>query len=189
MLPHTREGQFELFSLDEQPRAAAPHSPRYELPFQRSEEVDIARIARILGVNRCTVFRLLDADLIRSYKLPAGKRRIEYNSVVEYCDRLRVEYRISARAVRPLRGRRHRDEDLLPFPLVDTIGIAEVREALDCTHTSALYMLEEGKLVGYQVFIRRRGCPWRISRTSLERYIESLRQRVASSRQESRPSL
>jgi hypothetical protein len=175
MLPHCKSDiQFELF---EAPAPAAQPTPRLALPFQRSQEIDLGRAASILGSNPFTVRRMVLAKLFRAYQLPGSKQyRIEYNSVVDYCNQLRLHYRISEDRLlrKPLRGRL-RDEDLLPFPMAATIGVAEVRAALDCTHTTVLHLLEEGALVGYQLFIDLRGCPWRIYAPSLERYLQDLR--------------
>ena len=167
MKPHCeRDHQFELFDT---PAPLAELAPKLVLPFQRSEEVDINRVARILGVNRTTVCRMLEAGVIHNFRIGRGRPRIEYNSVVEYCDRLRVEYRISSRAVLPLKGRRHRDRDLLPFPLDETIGVSDVRAMLDCPRETVQFLIEEGTLIGYK--LSDSGSPWRIWKRSVERSI------------------
>ena len=173
MMPHCQsDEQFELF---ESPAPKAEHAPKLALPFQRSAEVDKARVAKIFGVSQPTVFRMIEAKLFRTYPHPSGKgRRIEYDSVVAYCNRLRLEYRISEQMVRPPRGRRLRDEDLLPFPLKDTVDLKYVCRVLDCDGSAAQHLIEEGALTGYQVQIGRAGCPWRIYLPSLERYVASL---------------
>jgi len=194
MKPHCeRESQFELFETG---APAAELTPKLALPFQRSQEIDIRRVAKILAVGDITAYRMVRAGLFPgAYQVSGSKQqqwRIAYSSVVEYCNRLRLEYRISSRAVTPIPGRRHRDEELLPFPMAETIGVAEVRAALDCTHKAVLHMLDEGTLTGYQVLILTRGCPWRIYSRSLDRYLSSLRTTARSaspSRDSARPTL
>jgi len=181
MMPHCkRDSQFELF---DHPGHEAERPPKLALPFQRKAEIDPKRIARILGTSPSTVMRMVRSGLIRSITLPNEKRpRIEYDAVVEYCNRLRLEYRISTRILGKLHGRRYRDEDLLPFPLRDTISVQVVEKALECTKETVRCLIEEGVLVAYQVWIGQRGSPWRIQRQSLERHIESLHAAASPSR-------
>jgi hypothetical protein len=56
----------------------------------------------------------------------------------------------------------------------ETIYLAEVREVLDCGDEAIRHLIEEGKLVGYQIQIGRPASPWRIRRQSLESYVASL---------------
>jgi excisionase family DNA binding protein len=184
MMPHCKtEGQFELFE-DAAPAPSA-HAPKIALPFQRSAEIDMRRIGKILGISSATVQRMIEAKLFNSYKIPGGRPRIEYESVVEYCNRLRLEYRITSNPLHKIRGRRYRDEQLLPFPLKDTITFAEVQRMLDCTKETVMRLIEEGRLSAYQVYIGMRGSPWRIQRSSFARYLESLKQPAAPSRDSS----
>lgn len=179
MMPHCQsDAQFELF---ESPTPAAERPPKLELPFQRSAEIDKARVAKILGVSHATASRMVEAKLFRAYRSPGEKiLRIEYDSVVAYCNRLRLEYRISEKMIERPRGRRLRDEDLLPFPLKDTISLKEVCRVLDCDGSAAQRLIEEGALTGYQVQIGRAGCPWRVHLPSLERYVASLHAEAAA---------
>src|ERR1039458_922500 len=120
MMPHCkREEQYELY---QQP-ATAEYTQKLALPIQRSAEVDIARVAGIFGVTVASARGMAEDGLFPgSYKVSVlTPWRINYDSVVAYCDRLRLEYRISARMAPLAPGRRHRDEDLLPFPLTETI--------------------------------------------------------------------
>jgi hypothetical protein len=166
--------QFEMFEAFDPMVARAP---KLELPFQRTQEISSERTAAILGVSMMTVLRMLDKKLLRAYRASKQRSpwRIEYASVVEYCDRLRVQYCISDKRV-GLGGsrRRYRDRELLPFPLDQTIDIAEVRERLQCTHNVAVHLIESGSLVGYQVLFERPGSAWRIHAPSLDRYLASL---------------
>jgi hypothetical protein len=181
MMPHCkRDSQFELFAGGLS-HSAEP-SARLELPFQRSAEVDVRRVCHILGTNKNTVIRMCREQLLAgSYQIHGSKCwRIPYSAVVDYCNRLRVEYRIGSRAVVPAPGKRVRDDALLPFPLADTIAIEDVRQVLDCGRKAVLYMIDEGVLVAYQLKLGAPESPWRIYRTSLERYLESLRARVGT---------
>lgn len=178
--------QFELFEGFE-PMAA--RAPKLALPFQRSSEIDVERTRRILGVSNRTVHRMLENGLIRAYRAPDTKNaawRIEYSSVVEYCDKLRVRYCISDQRA-GLNGsrKRYRDHELLPFPLSETIYLADVQERLECSDQAVVHLIQTGSLVGYQVLFEQRGSPWRIYAPSLDRYIASLHAmttRVPSSR-------
>jgi hypothetical protein len=173
MMPHCqRESQFEMFE------AAAPPSgraPKLALPFQQSEAIDVTRVCRILDTNKNTVIRLLREGYLSGYQVHRSKYwRIEYSSVVDYCNRLRVEYRIGTRAVVPAGGFRVKDKALLPFPPAETLTIEDVREVLDCGRKAVLYMIDEGVLTAYQLKLGAPESPWRIYRRSLERYMESL---------------
>lgn len=165
--------QLELF---EGFAPSCDRAPRLALPFQRSKEIDIARVRQILGVNQKTAMRMLERGLIRGYR-HAGIRanwHVEYDSVVEYCEQLRILHCISdARAgVKP--HQRRRDRDLLPFPLDETVTLPDVCRRLDMVRYSVVHLIEIGALVGYQVIFEQHGCPWRIHAPSLERYLASL---------------
>ena len=171
MMPHCkRDNQFELFET----QTACELTPRPDLPFQRSAEIDVSRVMRILAVSRHTVLRMLRNHLLRNYWI-GNTPRIEYDSVVEYCNLLRVHYRISEDRLlrKPARGRL-RDEDLLPFPIAQTIYAGEVERRLDVARQNVIYLIEQGDLVGYQVLIDAAASPFRVYRPSLERYIASL---------------
>jgi excisionase family DNA binding protein len=175
MMPHCKqETQFELFESAPKLEAA----PRLALPFQRSQEIDVSRMCSILGVSQQTAVRMLRGGLVRAYKV--GSWRIEYDSVVEYCERLRLEYRISERsAPRPAAGRM-RDRDLLPFRLADTVYMQETMDLLSCSINAVIHLIEEGALTAYKVTLEGSGCRWRIYRPSLERYIAGLHAAAAS---------
>ena len=170
----TPTSQIELFEGFE---STATQTPKLALPFQRSNEIDVRRAQRILGVAKNTLSKMLERHLIRGYRHPGASApwHIEYDSIVEYCDQLRVLHCISDQRAGLTGGRRrYRDHELLPFPLAQTIPISEVRSRLDCSRDSALHLIEMGAIVGYQILFEQFGCPWRIYGPSLDRYIESL---------------
>jgi excisionase family DNA binding protein len=152
-------------------------APKLGLPFQKTQEIDVERARKILGISKQTMRRMLENHLIRAYRAKdkRGTWRIEYSSVVEYCDKLRVQHCISANRV-SLAGtrRRHRDRELLPFPLDETVYVTEVQERLECGATAVTHLIESGSLVGYQVLFETTGCPWRIHAPSVEQYLRSL---------------
>lgn len=171
MMPHcARDSQFELFETT----ATAEPGPRLDLPFQQAEAVDARRVAKILAVSHHTVVRMMNRKLLRNYRVGLNWR-IEYESVVEYCNELRVAYRVSEHQLlrKPARGRL-RDEDLLPFPIAQTIYAKEVERRLDIGRRPVIYLIEQGDLVGYQILIDAAASPYRIYRPSFERYLASL---------------
>lgn len=174
--------QLTLFELPSgKPEQTAPIS----LPFQRSQEIDVERARKILHVSVKTMRRILDKKVIRAYRLVgAGSKcnpwRIEYASLVEYCDQLRVDHGISPRSVgaMTLRGRR-RDVDLLPFPIEETISVSDVAERLVCSEMTVLLLIESGTLVAYRLLNLPGGWPWRIHSLSLDRYLRNLNEQAA----------
>jgi hypothetical protein len=182
MMPHCkRESQFELFETLSPAATAA--APKLALPFQSSEEIDLQRFRKILGISGSTARRMLHARTVRSYPGPSGLR-LEYDSVIAYCSRLRLHYRIPERRL-PRAGGRLGDRDLLPFPLDETIYVSEITEILRCSTGSIISLIDEGKLTAYQIAIDTPGCPWRVWRTSLQRYVESLHAAAAPTLQRS----
>jgi len=148
------------------------------LPFAEKEYIDTARAAKILGVTDVTVLSLYNAGYIEVIDYaPRKRKRVRYQSIVDFCDRLRKQYSIADRRP-PLSNPilRHRDSDLLPFPLEDTITIEEVCEILGYSSPTAVrQMIEEGRFEAYQFFP---GSPWRISKTSLAAYLERVHSRA-----------
>jgi hypothetical protein len=149
-------------------------------PFIDKEYVDAARCARILGVSLTTVYRLIATvafdgkPLIAMVEYRRGARkRILYSSIVNFCDKLRTHFMIDDR--RPAltdRLFRHKDEDLLPFPLADTIYSAEALEALGYMSNKPLVaLIEEGCFEAYRLVLDN---PWRISRSSFAAFLHSL---------------
>lgn len=154
-----------------------PNPDQILLPFAEREYVDVKRAARILGVSETTVFRLaatLDGEgrpLITLIEYRRGARkRILYSSLVRFCDGLRVKYGIPDRKP-PLANPifRHKDSDLLPFSLSDTIGMKVALEALGFVNTRpVVHLIEEGAFEAYQIFSETH---WRISRTSFADFL------------------
>lgn len=151
------------------------------LPFAEKEYVDVARTARIFGVGITTVYRMAEENYrdghaaikLVSYR-HQGRKRVLYSSIVAFCDFLRAEYGIEDR--RPKLDHpmlRHRDDDLLPFPLADTIFSAEVLRALGYDDRRPLaYLIEEGRFDAYRLSDDR---TWRISRISFKRFLAETR--------------
>ena len=97
-------------------------------------------------------------------------KRVRFASVVAYCFRLREKYKIDRRTALSDRMLRHKDADLLPFPLSDTIGTKQACEALGFSDTAWLvHAMEEGAFEGYRLMA---DSPWRISLSSLQRYMD-----------------
>lgn len=146
--------------------------PQLLLPFAEREFIDVARCCRILGCSWAVIARLTEAreiDLVDFRK--RGWKRVRYASVVAYCDRLRDKYKIEDRRT-PLSNPilRHRDAELLPFPLADMIGAKQACEALGFDRTTRLVRaMEEGAFEGYQLMAES---PWRISLSSLQRCLD-----------------
>ena len=108
---------------------------------------------------------------------PHGHHRIRYQSIVNHCNRLREEYAITDRRP-PLSSPllRNKDDDLLPFPLSDTIGVPAIAPALGLSPLSVRRLLEEGPFDCYRV---HPSAPWRISMASFSAYLEGVRAGVA----------
>jgi hypothetical protein len=151
------------------------------LPFAEKEYVDVARTAHIFGVGISTVYRMAEesyrdghaAIKLVSYRHQARKR-VLYSSIVGFCNFLRGEYGIADRRPRldhPML--RHRDEDLLPFPLSDTIYSAEALAALGYDDRRPLiYLIEEGRFDAYRL---SKEYTWRISRISFKHFLNETR--------------
>lgn len=150
--------------------AEPPGITQILLPFAEKEYVDMARTCRILGLSWTTVYRLAQSGLIDLIEYRArGWKRIRYQSVVEFCNRLRVSHAIADRRPPLAPHMRHKDEDLLPFPLADTMSAAEALKVLGFERLPTLVkIMEEGHFEAYQVVP---GAPWRISRSSFAAYL------------------
>lgn len=144
------------------------------LPFAEREYIDVKRAARILGVSHSTTLELHRDGEIEMIDYAKHKRkRVRYQSVVDFCDRLRKKHSIADRRPRlDAPFLRHRDDDLLPFSIEDTIGMEEVMEILGYSSRTPVYlMIEEGRFEAYQISNRN---PWRISRSSLALYLDGV---------------
>ena len=129
-------------------------------PFAEKDYVDMHRAVHILGVSPVTVTRMAASNLID--RLHHGKRThklFRYQSIVDFCSRLREQHRIADR--RPELSAaylRYRDEDLLPFPLGDTISAAEAMKVLRCPSFRAFVrLIEEGHFEAYQLIANAPG--------------------------------
>ncbi|HEY4358232.1 MAG TPA: helix-turn-helix domain-containing protein [Acidobacteriaceae bacterium] len=173
------EGQLDIFAPDimaemfDHPKPDAPLPP---LPFERNQEVDMKRAARILHVDERTVRRMIARGMIRAYK-PRKRStfRIEYASLLEHCDRLRE---INHIAPRRHVGKRIPDDAILPFPWKETIMISEVARHLDIDIEAAADLIADGELVAYQMHPFAHG-PWRVHRPSFVKYLHKLRRQAA----------
>jgi len=159
------------------------NSDQLILPFAEREYVSVPRAAHILDVGESTVHRLAEMQdrggrallHLISYRRNAHKR-ILYSSIVHFCDGLREKFGIQDR--RPKLDHpmfRHRDEDLLPFRLSDTINMNDALQALGYeNYQSIIFLIEEGRFDAYQLL---KGSSWRISRSSLITFLGETRDR------------
>jgi hypothetical protein len=141
------------------------------LPFAEREYISAKRAARILGVGYVTILDLYAAHRIEMVDYAKHKhKRVKYASIVAFCDRLRDRYGIATRRP-PLPSPmfRHRDEDLLPFPLSDTLSVKDTMEILGFDSPFPVrQMIEQGLFEGYKI---SGPSPWRISRSSLASFL------------------
>jgi excisionase family DNA binding protein len=148
--------------------------PKLALPFQQCEAIDVRRVAKVLAVSHRTVHYILKRGDLCGYRIGTSWR-LEYSSLVDYCNRLRLHYGITEAGLlkKPTLGRL-RDQDLLPFPLAETIYAAEVQKRLDIARATVSNLILQGDLIAYQPLIGSRSCPYRIYRPSFERYLGRL---------------
>ena len=177
-VPANQPTLFDIHPIGTEP-PIAQHiiTPGCLLPATDNKFVDVNRVCAILGVTAPTVVRLLENDHLRGYRLrDSAPWLIEYESVVELCDHLRVEYHIADR--RATRSRkpdgRWRDADLLPFPIADTVYTQDVMTGLNLPRIGAIRLCEEGRFECYRL-MPVAGVPWRISKTSLFEYCDQLK--------------
>jgi excisionase family DNA binding protein len=149
------------------------------LPFAEREYVSVKRAASILGVSHRAVLDMYDAGLIEVIDYAFGKRkRVRYASLVDLCDRLRRQFGIEDRRP-PLSAPylRHRDADVLPFPISDTIYVKEACDVLGYSSLRSVYnMIDEGHFEAYQFTANS---PWRISRSSLHAFVADAQRRAS----------
>ena len=149
-------------------------------PFAEKEYIDMPRCCKILGVNETVTRRLAESGLIELIDhLPRTRKKIRYHSVVEFCDRLRKLYGIPDN--RPSLSSsylRHRDADLLPFPLSDTIYSNEAMDVIGCGFYTLTRLIDEGRILAYRLAPGAR-TPWRISRSSVTEHMQRTIQGVA----------
>jgi hypothetical protein len=146
--------------------------------FPECEYIDMPRCCKILGVNNTVARRLAESGMIDLIEhRPNSHKKIRYKSVVDFCDRLRQEHNIEDKRPRlSAPYLRHRDADLLPFPLTDTIHSQEAMTLIGCTPYTLTRLIDEGRVVAYRL---RDFAPWRISRSSVAAYMERVFRGVA----------
>jgi hypothetical protein len=153
-------------------------APQILLPFAEKEYIDAGRACGILGVGYSTLQRMAASGMIEW--IGAAKstwKRVRYQSIVEFCEGLRQQLQIADRRPPLAPSLRHRDADLLPFPLADTASAREALKALGLERrTDMVKLIEEGKFDAYQLVPQG---PWRISRSSLLAFIERSRTTVS----------
>ncbi len=154
--------------------------PQLMLPFPDEKTIDMGRCCAILHVTSHVVRRLSVTPLkpgssemcLDAYNtMRCAPLRIDYDSLVRFLDLLRDKHGIVDRRAAPIWGR-HRDDDLLPFPWTDTMTVEEAADALSIHRSKVLLRIEAGKFEAYQL---APVSPWRISRASFAKYIDSFR--------------
>jgi hypothetical protein len=148
-----------------------------EKPDTVSDEefIRMPRACRILDASWTLVNRLIEyGHLEQVDPIPQGWKKLRYQSIVEHCDRLRKEYAIRDRRPRLSSPKmRYKDEDLLPFPLCDTIKFRDVQQVLGFSSIApVLKILNAGLFECYRL---HPASPWRISKTSFVAYLEKIR--------------
>jgi hypothetical protein len=140
-----------------------------------NEYVNMPRACRILGASWTVIDRMIGLGVLE--QIDPGPRRwknLVYQSIVDHCDGLRKKYVIPDRRP-PLSSprMRYKDEDLLPFPLCNTIRFHDVQRALGFSSISpVLKILNQGLFECYR--LHPAGL-WRISITSFVAYLEKTR--------------
>ena len=144
------------------------------LPFAQRECIDASRAMGILGVSYTTLARIALSGLIDWYDHgKTSPKSIRYQSLVDFCDGIRKQHRIPDRRPPLEGGLRYRDEDILPFPLRETVSAPFAADAMGFIRiTAVVRLIEEGRFEAYQLVPRAR---WRISRLSLLAYMDGLR--------------
>lgn len=89
---------------------------------------------------------------------------------MDLCDRLRQQYGIPDKRPKLKPPCRHRDTDLLPFPLSDTATSDEAMEALGCGFYTLTRLIDEGRIMAYRLAANT-SMPWRISRSSVAQHM------------------
>jgi hypothetical protein len=168
-----------ITTIAAQEREGLAARPEQQLPaFAEKEYIDSGRACKILGVSPSTLTRLAQMGFIQWMSYSSSWKRVNYHSIVAYCDHLRRLHHIPDRRPPLGRGMRYRDADLLPFPLADTVSMQKTIRALGCESTKfVVARIEEGRFEAYQVVPMG---SWRISYTSLQHFIQrSIRSREA----------
>ncbi len=172
----TRQQMFDR----ERDRVLENNNQEIPVPFAEREYIDSKRAQRILGCGWGTVSRLINKGLIEVVEYRSSRsRKVRYRSIVGFCDHLRAHYLIPDR--RPALASplfRHKDEDLLPFRLHDTISSVEALTAMGVVDRRIISRLvEEGRFEAYRLEV---GGNWRISRPSFAAYLRKCQTRPDS---------
>lgn len=143
--------------------------------FADKDYIDMRRAGSILGVSWQTVMRLTVSGMLEiiEYRRKYARKKVRYQSIVEFCDRLRNMYNIPDRRPPLVPPLRHRDEDLLPFPLRITMPSEEATAALGLGDDALRKLIANCCFEAYQIVPGR--SQWRISRLSFCEYLEALR--------------
>jgi hypothetical protein len=142
------------------------------LPFAEKEYIDAGRACGILGVGYSTLQRMAASGMIDWVGAEKSTwKRVRYQSIVDFCERLRQQHRLPDRRPALSPSLRHRDCDLLPFALDDTVSAREALKSLGLVRRTAMVrLIEEGRFEAYQLVPQG---PWRISRPSLLAYLHA----------------
>lgn len=176
--------QMAFPGMDSQQPAAARAADSVLLPVPERLLIDVQRTQRILGTSHSNVLTLIRRKAIAAFQMAGGGRwHIEYDSVLEFCDGLRTRFLICDR--RPVRrGLRWRDEELLPFPMRDTVRLEDAMQLLNLGYRATTALIEQGGFEAYQLSSLSESAPWRISRRSLEEYAARIGADFRSTKQE-----
>jgi hypothetical protein len=175
------KGQLTMFDLTvdtiEVPRTLTPGCL---LPVQQPQLVNVPRVAKILSVTTQTVRVLIDRKLLPAFRVEEKQNwSVPYDSVVDFCNQLRMDYMIRDRRPKLAPGmRRWRDEDLLPFPWSDTITVSEAATGFNTRPETILHLINDrakGEVGVFDAYHFMEVSPWRISRSSLLKYAQKLR--------------
>jgi hypothetical protein len=180
------EAQLTLPGISLATPEPAPLRDGEALPLPDKLAIDLSRVGRILACNKNVATHLVRAKYLAAYRIGTSPWLVEYQSVVDLCDGLRVRYGIRDRRQPKQRNGRWRDDDLLPFPIRDTITVEAVAAALERSQYSVIKLLEAGAFDAYKLPTSRN---WRISQTAFSKYIQRLRASFEASRQSAREKL
>ncbi len=177
---------FEMHPVGtEPPIADRKITPGCLLPIAPNLVVDIKRAAEILDVSEPTILKLRQLGCIDGYQLTGTRRwNIAYQSIVDFCDRLRIEHALHDRRAKLLPGRRWTDKEILPFPKEDTVSVEDAMRGLDQAKDATLKLIEEGAFEAYRL---HPNSSWRISKTSLFAYRDRLKEQLSQPRFAGRP--
>lgn len=156
------------------------------LPFEESDTIDVRRVTSILHCEKQVVLRLLQIkEGLKAFQtMPHAPYRIYYESLVDYLSDIRKKHGIPDRLPQ-IRLGRYRDEDLLPFPWSDTITTLEAADMIGIHESKVCLRIEAGSFEAYRLLDPKqegkRGSPWRISRSSVQRHIAGFKVSAALS--------